>query len=817
MSELMQQQPAFAMLASPEPLPQVNRVIGRVEQQSADPRQASSFNTQGILRSTMLPAAGAMAITLCASDRRRRRSGKRYRNSQARAQSSQVLQTKPNIQHDGNIQQPVHNDPGRSPLENPDGMLAKAVVGKGPNGEFKIDVSANTQFAYDYTFLDDDSDKGVFSLDNPYLADRFRKYGRCVVVADARVYDLYRAEMSAYFEHYGLGLEVLPLGIDEQQKSLRTVEEVMVYFADTGVMRREKPLLIGGGLITDIVGTACALYRRSTSYVRLPSTLIGMIDASIAIKVGGNLAEKHKNRIGAFHPHDGVIIDFHLLKTLPEAHIRNGLAELIKISIVEERDVCELIEKHGPELVKYRFGYGEGSPPGLRAIARTIARKAVLRMLQLECPNLLEHDQRRAIAYGHTWSPAYELTPKPHPLHHGHAMAMDMAFSATWAAKEGWISDDLRDRVHKVIRNLGLSLYHPSFDVDKLHYGTTAIMQRRDGDLYAAIPDKEIGKVRYIMIDDFKDRAALDASLEAGLKAHQQLMNDKYEGGVGTECYISEGFDSRGTGCAACKLESGTWSERMEEMLDGVQASQSYESVVNRIEEIKRGWGLTHNFLEQNSNQLGKAALKILAETQKGNITLEGMDADVALDLQRAQTLDFMAGIQTKTDKVGWDLGTLTGVSAAVLSQHMQVTTVEREPKLADFAKNHLPENVQVVQSEIMDFLQASAKEGRKADFILVDLDKPSYQPVYEFIMKHELLKPGGMMVFDNVLYRGLVAQHQSGEMPEVSEETANNAAALDAFLAKVRADRDGGSVHTLMMPVKDGMLAVTTPTINLQ
>ena len=46
--------------------------------------------------------------------------------------------------------------------------------------------------------------------------------------------------------------------------------------------------------------------RESISrYVRLPTTLIGMIDAAIAIKVGGNLAEKHKNRIGAFHPHSG--------------------------------------------------------------------------------------------------------------------------------------------------------------------------------------------------------------------------------------------------------------------------------------------------------------------------------------------------------------------------------------------------------------------------------------------------------------------------------------------------------------------------------
>merc|ERR1719161_2423616 len=56
------------------------------------------------------------------------------------------------------------------------------------------------------------------------MADRFREYGRCVVVCDARVYDIY-----------------------EEQKSLKTVEEVMVFFADVGLMRRETPLLIGGG------------------------------------------------------------------------------------------------------------------------------------------------------------------------------------------------------------------------------------------------------------------------------------------------------------------------------------------------------------------------------------------------------------------------------------------------------------------------------------------------------------------------------------------------------------------------------------------
>ena len=60
------------------------------------------------------------------------------------------------------------------------------------------------------------------------------------------------------------------------------------------------------------------------------------------------------------------------------------------------------------------------------------------------------------------------------------------------AAKEGWVKEELRDRVHSVFRRCKLSLYHPWFTTEKLHYGTTTILVRRDGDLYAAIPDNQV-------------------------------------------------------------------------------------------------------------------------------------------------------------------------------------------------------------------------------------------------------------------------------------------------------------------------------------
>ena len=685
-------------------------------------------------------------------------------------------------------------------------MTGSATVGATPDGLFKIDVKASTDYEYDYTFVEQ---KGAFDVNSSYLADRFREYGRCVVVSDARVYDFYGEAMRAYFQAQGMGLEVLPLGIDEEQKSLKTVEEVMVFFADVGLMRRETPLLVGGGLITDICGTACALYRRSTAYVRLPTTLIGMIDAAIAIKVGGNLAEKHKNRIGAFHPHSGVIIDFNLLSTLSEAHVRNGVAELIKISTVEHGEAFELLEKHTEDLIKYKFGYVEGAPAGLKEVGMKIAKMCVQKMLELECPNLLEHDQNRSIAYGHTWSPVYELTPKPVPLHHGHAISIDMCFSATWAAKEGWISESLRDRVHAQFRRAGLSLYHDCFTTEKLHYGTKTIMERRDGDLYAAIPNGQIGKCRFIYLSDFKSRADMDASLESALDLHRQLVAPE-GGGVGKEPFITDGFNRNRK--VLSKLELGTWAERLSEMVDETKDSQSFETVKAKVAQITRWWDLTSEYLEKNSTKLGDAVQKVLKATATENPFPEGMDINWALDVQSAQTLDFFAGVQQ--GKVAWDLGTLTGVSAAVLSQHMKVTTVEREASLVQFARKHLPENVEVVQSEIEAFLQEKAAKGEKADFIFMDLDKPMYKGCYKLVMDNGLLAPGGIMLCDNVLYRGLTMQHNAGEMPQVSEKTAANAASMDAFLGLVRADTAANKVRSLMMPVRDGMLALQMPQV---
>jgi len=47
--------------------------------------------------------------------------------------------------------------------------------------------------------------------------------------------------------------------------------------------------------------------------------------------------------------------------------------------------------------------------------------------------------------------------------------------------------------------------------------------------------------------------------------------------------------------------------------------------------------------------------------------------------------------------------------------------------------------------------------------------------------------------------------------MSAVSEKTAANAAAMAQFVERVGRDKEAGRVRTLMMPVCDGMMAITT------
>ena len=133
----------------------------------------------------------------------------------------------------------------------------------------------------------------------------------------------------------------------------------------------------------------------------MPTTVIGLIDASVSIKVAVNYGN-YKNRLGAYHAPIHTFLDFTFLRTLPTAQIRNGFAELIKISSCSHLGTFNLLDQYCEYLIDSGFGRCDGASREVRLAADAINRDGIHEMLRLETPNLHEIGLDRVIAYGHT-------------------------------------------------------------------------------------------------------------------------------------------------------------------------------------------------------------------------------------------------------------------------------------------------------------------------------------------------------------------------------------------------------------------------------
>ena len=368
---------------------------------------------------------------------------------------------------------------------------------------------------------------GAFNIENREIADSYQKFGRCLTVIDTNIYRLYDKQIQAYFQHYNIDLTVFPITITEPAKSLATFEEIIDAFSEFGLVRKEPVLVVGGGLVTDVAGFACAAYRRSTNYIRVPTTLIGLIDAGVAIKVAVN-HKKLKNRLGAYHAPQKVILDFSFLQTLPTAQVRNGMAELVKIAVVSNAEVFELLSEYGEELLRTHFGYIDATPE-IKEVAHRVNYESIKTMLELETPNLHELDLDRVIAYGHTWSPTLELAPRV-PMFHGHAVNVDMALSATLAGQRGYITTTERDRILGLMSRIGLAIDHPLLDSELLWQATKSITQTRDGKQRVAMP-RPIGTCFFV--NDLTRE-----ELDAALAEHKRLCATYPRGGDGVDAYM---------------------------------------------------------------------------------------------------------------------------------------------------------------------------------------------------------------------------------------------------------------------------------------
>ncbi|WP_412750018.1 sedoheptulose 7-phosphate cyclase [Krasilnikovia sp. M28-CT-15] len=338
----------------------------------------------------------------------------------------------------------------------------------------------------DHVFRRDHTDLLEIGADTDGRRRRF-------VIVDSKVDELYGAEIRAYFAHHDVEYAMMTVHANETVKDLDTAGRIVEKIDAFGIARRREPVIVvGGGVLTDVVGLVSSLYRRGTPFLRVPTTLIGLVDAGVGAKTGVNF-NGHKNRLGTYAPADLTLLDRRFLATVGRRHISNGLAEMLKIALIKDHQLFELLERHGRLLLEEKF---QGITLAGDEAATAALRAATHGMLEELQPNLWEAQLERCVDYGHTFSPTVEMRALP-ALLHGEAVCVDMAFTTVIAQRRGLLTEAERDRILAVMAALELPTWHPMLDPVVLAHALQDTIRHRDNQQRLPLP-VGIGGVTFV-------------------------------------------------------------------------------------------------------------------------------------------------------------------------------------------------------------------------------------------------------------------------------------------------------------------------------
>ncbi|MDJ0659839.1 MAG: 3-dehydroquinate synthase [Crocosphaera sp.] len=270
--------------------------------------------------------------------------------------------------------------------------------------------------------------KKILVISNPEI---FNYYGKTVI----------NALTQGGFEVFS---HLIPAG--ETHKTLETIAQIYDIALKHRLERSSTLLALGGGVIGDMTGFAAATWLRGINFVQVPTSLLGMVDASIGGKTGVNHPQG-KNLIGAFYQPRLVLIDPIVLKTLPIREFRAGMAEVIKYGVIWNSNLFKQLEE-------------ENKLDSLDNINLETVQEIITQSCQAKV-DVVSQDEKEAglraiLNYGHTIGHAIESLTGYSKINHGEAVAIGMVAAGKIAVKLGMWEEEMTQRQENLIRQAGL-------------------------------------------------------------------------------------------------------------------------------------------------------------------------------------------------------------------------------------------------------------------------------------------------------------------------------------------------------------------------
>ena len=242
-------------------------------------------------------------------------------------------------------------------------------------------------------------------------------------------------------------LKIIPIKSRDKNKNFKALNFLINQILKNNIERTSLIITFGGGVVGDIGGFVSSILLRGLNYIQIPTTLLAQVDSSVGGKTGINT--KHgKNLVGAFHQPKSVIIDTHLLKTLPKRELYAGFAEVIKYSLINDRRF---------------FNYLNLNFDAILSLKEPFIKYTIYKCCQIKSKIVAEDEKEKGIRatlnLGHTFAHALEseLNYKS-DLIHGEAVAIGICMAFRLSNKLGLS----RDNETKKVENLFYKYKLPS-------------------------------------------------------------------------------------------------------------------------------------------------------------------------------------------------------------------------------------------------------------------------------------------------------------------------------------------------------------------
>jgi len=274
---------------------------------------------------------------------------------------------------------------------------------------------------------------------------------KVVIVTNPTVAGYHLEQVTSQIEAKELHVVTIPDG--EEYKTLQTVESILNQLFEYKLDRKSLLIALGGGVIGDMTGFTASLYQRGIDFIQIPTTLLSQVDASVGGKTGVNNSYG-KNLIGAFYQPKAVYIDPSFLQTLPAREFSAGVAEIVKMAVMFDRDYFDLLETadlHDDETLK-------------DIIKRSVELKA----------KVVNQDEKEAgiravLNYGHTFAHVIENETNYTRYLHGEAVAIGIVMANKLALALGLITQDDADRVTKLLEKFDLPVNYKIANIDTFY------------------------------------------------------------------------------------------------------------------------------------------------------------------------------------------------------------------------------------------------------------------------------------------------------------------------------------------------------------